>query len=142
MSDTEKFTATITAKNTADDDTKKDKALSKADLEQQNAELRAQLDALLAEKPATANAPVKSFNPDDPMRTVEITLPYDGERYKDDLYVCVNHRNFQIRRGVPVTVPFYVAQAVRESAEQDVATARLIAIKEMEFAGLVEKGVL
>lgn len=113
-----------------------EKSLTKTELEQQNAELRAKLDAL-TNKPGTTVS-----GQDDPMRPVTIELPYDGERYKDDLYVGINHKNFQIQRGKPVTVPFYVAQAVQESADQDKATARMIAIKEMEYAGMVEKGAL
>ena len=38
---------------------------------------------------------------------VEITLFRDGEKYKDDVYVCVNGEGCLIRRGEPVRAPLY-----------------------------------
>ena len=42
---------------------------------------------------------------------VEITLFADGDRYQDDVFVCVN--------GVPVKVRPMFARALADSAEQD-----------------------
>lgn len=120
------------------------KAETKADLLAKNAELEAKLAAAEA-KLSQKDAPVVPLTkPADPSenRPMIVELPYDGERYKDDLYVSINNKNWQIQRGKPVTVPFYVAEAIRESAEQDKATARMISIKEMEYQELYKSGNL
>lgn len=50
---------------------------------------------------------------------VEVTLFADGERYQDDVFVCVNGESCLIRRGVPVKVRPMFAHALANSAEQD-----------------------
>lgn len=50
---------------------------------------------------------------------VEITLFADGDRYTDDVFVCVNGESCLIQRGVPVQVRPMFAEALRNSAEQD-----------------------
>ncbi len=121
-------------KTTVESDKKKE--LTKSELEEQNAALLAKLAKLEAvQQPEVSDA-------DDPKRPVTIELPYDGDKYKDDLYVSINNKNWQIQRGKKVVVPFYVAQAVKESAEQDQATARLIAIHEMAYQKLADGGKL
>ena len=50
---------------------------------------------------------------------VEVTLFADGERYQDDVFVCVNGESCLIRRGVPAKVRPMFAQALENSAEQD-----------------------
>lgn len=50
---------------------------------------------------------------------VEVTLFADGERYQDDVFVCVNGESCLICRGVPVKVRPMFAQALENSAEQD-----------------------
>lgn len=57
---------------------------------------------------------------------VPIRLFKDGDKYKDDVFVAVNGRAFQIKRGVTVNVPKYVADVLDQSMEQDNATASLI----------------
>ncbi len=54
---------------------------------------------------------------------VEIELFFDGNNYKDDVLVGVNGKTWQIQRGVPVTVPRYVAEVIRNSEMQDRASA-------------------
>ena len=50
--------------------------------------------------------------------TEKIFLFKDDSTYKDDLFVSVNGRNFQIQRGVEVEVPAYVAEVIRNSDRQ------------------------
>lgn len=57
---------------------------------------------------------------------VEIRLFKDNERYKDDVFVAVNGRSFQIKRGETVRVPRYVADVLEQSMNQDAATAKLM----------------
>lgn len=57
---------------------------------------------------------------------VAIRLFKDNERYKDDVFVAVNGRSFQIKRGETVMVPRYVADVLEQSMDQDAATAKLM----------------
>lgn len=66
-------------------------------------------------------------------RPVVIKLFKDGQRYSEPLYVNINSRNFLIPRGVPVTVPYYVARHLEEMNAQDENTARLISMYEQEY---------
>lgn len=65
-------------------------------------------------------------------KKVEVRLPKDKGRYKDDVIVNVNGKAWQIKRGVYVSVPRYVAEVIDSSEKQDERTADLI-------DGLVEK---
>lgn len=122
------------------------KPATKAELEARNAELEAELNALkvngVARDVVNASTTENVLPADDPKRPVSIQLFKDGGKYKDDLYIGINNKSWQIQRGVPVTVPFYVAQAIQESMTQDAATAKMIEIKELEFQRLADKGLL
>ena len=75
----------------------------------------------------------------DPMRKVKIKLFKDNGKYKDDMIVGLNGRIWQIKRGVEVEVPWAVAEIIRESLEQDQATAELIMQEEQNFHDNVER---
>lgn len=55
---------------------------------------------------------------------VTIKLFYDGARYKDDVFVGVNGRRYQIKRGVEVEVPLAVKEVLDNSQRQDAAANR------------------
>lgn len=56
----------------------------------------------------------------DPMdELVEITLFRDNEKYRDDLFVCVNGESCLIQRGVPVKVRRRFAEVIENSQKQD-----------------------
>ncbi len=57
---------------------------------------------------------------------VKIKLFKDNGQYKDDVFVAVNGRTFQIMRGVEVEVPDYVEEVLRHSETQDARTAELM----------------
>lgn len=59
-------------------------------------------------------------------KLVKIRLFKDNERYKDDVFVAVNGRSFQIKRGEEVEVPESVAEVLERSMDQDAATAGLM----------------
>ncbi len=69
----------------------------------------------------------------------KIKLFKDNERYKDDVFVAVNGKSFQIKRGVEVEVPEYVAQVLEQSAKQDENTARLMEAESSSFRVAAEK---
>lgn len=48
---------------------------------------------------------------------VTVKLPYD--KNEDSLFVCVNGKSYQIMRGVPVQIPAYIAEVIRNSEESD-----------------------
>lgn len=52
-------------------------------------------------------------------KMVEICLFKDNKAYTEDVFVGVNGRTFQIKRGVPVMVPECVAEVLRNSQMQD-----------------------
>ncbi len=58
--------------------------------------------------------------------TVNIKLFKDNDRYKGDVFVSVNGRNYQIRRGEEIAVPLEVAEVLEHSETQDEITARRI----------------
>ena len=63
----------------------------------------------------------------DPLQElIEIQLFKDSRRYKEDLKVFVNGRNWVIQRGVPVKVPRYVALVIQQSQRQDQASDNMI----------------
>ena len=63
-----------------------------------------------------------------------IRLFKDGDKYKDDVFVAVNGRSWQIRRGETVMVPDYVAEVLEQSMAQDTATANLIERESSAYA--------
>ena len=64
---------------------------------------------------------------------VTVKLFKDNKNYKDDVFVAVNGRTFQIKRGVEVQVPRYVKEVLDNSVQQDEATAAFIESKEREY---------
>ena len=58
---------------------------------------------------------------------VTFELFKDNDRYKDDVYVSVNGKRYQIKRGVKVTVPRYVKIAVDAADEQKHKADALVA---------------
>lgn len=65
----------------------------------------------------------------------EVTLELfkDNERYKDDVFVAVNGKTYQIKRGVPVKVPRNVALVLERSRKQDLKTTEMIQEKSAEY---------
>ena len=57
---------------------------------------------------------------------VTIKLFKDNDRYRDDVFVSVNDRSYLIKRGVEVTVPRFVEQALKNSLTQDEYVASLV----------------
>ena len=79
----------------------------------------------------TAEKATKKSAPKGPKK-VKIKLFKDNGKYKDDVFVAVNGERYQIQRGVPVTVPRYIAAVLEESMRQDEQTASLIRQKVRE----------
>lgn len=71
---------------------------------------------------------------DDGEELVPIRLFKDNDKYKDDVFVAVNGRRFQIKRGETVKVPRYIADVLEQSMKQDEATANLITRQSEEYA--------
>lgn len=70
----------------------------------------------------------------DPMKKmVKMKLFKDGKEYKDDVFVSVNGKSFQIQRGVEVEVPLAVAEVIERSIELDGATASFVSKIEGDY---------
>lgn len=52
-------------------------------------------------------------------KMVKVRLFKDNKNYQSDVFVGVNGKTYQIKRGVEVEVPDYVAEVLRNSARQD-----------------------
>lgn len=52
-------------------------------------------------------------------KMVTIKLFKDNKDYKDDVFVGVNGKGYQIKRGMEIEVPEAVAEVLRNSAEQE-----------------------
>jgi hypothetical protein len=63
-------------------------------------------------------------------KLVKVKLFKDNRRYKGDVFVSVNGRNYQIQRGVEVEVPPEVAEVLEHSQRQDNLAANKIAAAE------------
>ncbi len=70
---------------------------------------------------------------------VKIRLFKDNDKYKDDVFVAVNGRSFQIKRGVEVEVPGYVAEVLERSMRQDQATANMIERESSDYAAEAQR---
>ncbi|HIR77976.1 MAG TPA: hypothetical protein IAD38_03125 [Candidatus Egerieenecus merdigallinarum] len=67
-------------------------------------------------------------------KMVKLKLFKDNGQYKDDVFVAVNGRTFQIVRGVEVEVPACVAEVLEHSEAQDRRTAELMERLESAYA--------
>ena len=66
---------------------------------------------------------------------VMISTFKDADKYRDDLIVGVNGKNYVIQRGKTVAVPPYVAAILENSMAQDLRVADLIMAAESDYAG-------
>ncbi|MEE1025422.1 MAG: hypothetical protein U0L55_00250 [Acutalibacteraceae bacterium] len=95
-----------------------------AKLQKEIEELRAALkEKETAENEKTAKI---SANEEYMKQPVTIKLFKDNGKYRDDVYVAVNDRSYLIKRGVEVTVPRFVEQALKTSLSQDEYVASLV----------------
>jgi hypothetical protein len=69
----------------------------------------------------------------DPNEEIAIHLFKDGGKYKGDVFVAVNGKRVQIKRGETVKVKQKYAEVIENSMKQDAATADLIEQKVNEF---------
>ncbi len=59
---------------------------------------------------------------DDPKRLVKVRLPLIKDDKRGDLFVSVNEYRYNIKRGVTVEIPWYIAEVIQNSVEQDERT--------------------
>lgn len=64
---------------------------------------------------------------------VTIKLFKDNRKYREDVSVSVNGVTYQIKRGIPVEVPRFVADVLAESEMQDTKTANMLESMSDEF---------
>ena len=68
------------------------------------------------------------------LERVPYTAFKDDDKYKDDIFVAVNGRSFQIKRGEQVMIPRYVYNVLMQSQEQDKATYKYMEQKASEYS--------
>lgn len=97
-------------------------------LEAENTELRERGAAKVS---CEACCPAPAVDPDEEYITVE--LFYDGDKYKDDVFVSVNGQNCLIQRGKPVKIKRKFANIIRSSDLQDRHVREIIQGLEKDF---------
>lgn len=68
------------------------------------------------------SADVQELSDNSAPKKVRIKLFKDNDKYRDDVFVSVNGENYQIKRGVEVEVPEYIAEVLANSQKQDEST--------------------
>ncbi len=63
----------------------------------------------------------------------------DDDKYKDDIFVAVNGKRYQIKRGVDVMIPESVYEVLINSQIQDQAAYRLMEEKANDFESETRK---
>lgn len=100
----------------------------KAEME---AKIRAELEAKTKTDAAKSTKAVKATDKPETNAYLEEYVPVflfkDNDKYKDDVTVTVNGKNYQIMRGVNVMVPRKVKLILEQSHKQDMATASEVA---------------
>ena len=81
----------------------------------------------MAKKDETLEKEIRPEERTDGDETVDLLLFQDGERYRDDVFVCVNGETCLVKRGETVRIRRKFADVIRQSMEQDAAAARYIA---------------
>ena len=74
--------------------------------------------------------------------SVTIQLFKDGKDYKDDLFISVNNKRWQIKRGLPVTVPRKVMLLIADSEIQSIKAAEYSDQKQGEYQKAVDANML
>jgi hypothetical protein len=117
-----------------------------AEIEALKAAQEAQSGAVSAPAPAAEEDPALLAARENEKRMrepVTIELFKDNDKYKDDVFVAVNGKSYQIQRGVPVTVPRFVKEALDHSQFQDRAAAKYVAklVGDYDSGALMAKNV-
>lgn len=63
---------------------------------------------------------------------VTVNLFKDDGKYKDDVFVAVNGKRYQIQRGKDITVPRYVAEVIKNAKDQRGAASAFISANSKE----------
>ena len=92
--------------------TKKEAPQQEAAIQEQTQEIQAQTQEAAQKNPLEELVTIRLFK--------------DNERYRDDVFVSVNGRTFQIKRGVEVQVPRYVQEVLDNSMSHDMVAAAMV----------------
>lgn len=68
-----------------------------------------------------------------------IRLFKDSNLYCDDVFVAVNGKNFLIQRGVDVSVPYYVAEILENSAIQEQEAKKTVQSIQQKYQNSVSR---
>lgn len=67
---------------------------------------------------------------------------WDGEKYKDDIVVTLNGKNWVIQRGVEVMIPRYVLFAIYDSEDQKIVAMRTSQLFEQQYKRNVSSNMM
>lgn len=74
---------------------------------------------------AKTDKPAVEIDPGEEL--VPVFLFKDSDKYSADLFVCVNGESIQIQRGKQVMIKKKFADVIRQSMEQDMKAAEMMA---------------
>lgn len=123
MAEKKKTAAQEETAATVDPNVEAEKILAAAKAEAAEIVAKAKAEAEAVEAAKETAQPAAAAKAED---LVPIRLFKDNERYKDDVFVAVNGKSWQIKRGETVEVPRYIADVLEQSMKQDMATANMI----------------
>ncbi|NLB91049.1 MAG: hypothetical protein GX786_07505 [Clostridiales bacterium] len=93
----------------------------KQELEQMKAELKASEEEVKKLKGKSVGKGKKTAKKEG--KNVKIKLFYDGNQYKDPIYVSINGESLLIPRGIEVEIPEYFKEVVDRSIAQEQKTS-------------------
>lgn len=121
--------------------------MTKDELEAKVRELEEENEKLKAKEPEDKKPlvlPDPSMTPTIPYvekEFVKIKLFKDDYRYKNDLYVAINGRDWLIKRGKEVTVPKYLADFIERQMHEEARIWEKVEQEEADFKKLTDKQV-
>lgn len=122
--------------------------MTNKELEARIKELEEENEKLKTKEPEGTKKPMVLPDPDmTPMipyeekEYVKVKLFKDDYRYKNDLYVGINGKDWLIKRGKEVTLPKYVAEFIEKAMAEEARIWEKVEQEEVEFKKLTDKQV-
>ena len=112
------------------------------ELEEENEKLKAKGEPEKDNQPLVLPDPsITPTIPYEEKEFVRVKLFKDDYRYRDDLYVAINGKNWYIKRGKEVTLPKYVADFIEHTMAEEARIWEKVEQEENDFKKLTDKQV-
>ena len=122
--------------------------MTEDELEAKVRELEEENEKLKAKEPANVKQPLilpdpgmTPMIPYEEKEFVKVKLFKDDYRYKDDVYVGINGKNWNIKRGKEIPLPKYVADFIEQTVAEEARIWEKVEQEEEDFKKLTDKQV-